>query len=159
MSFFKSVFYFCSSNWHNSYSWEICRLFLPNIYVVMINPVIRIHQVHIEALSLVQKLLLDNASFQTTENRICKSTKEWFSTSQVLCLHAKSHQSCPTLCNPMACQSLLSMGLSRQEYWSGWPCPPLGDLPDPGIEPTSFMSPALAGGFFMIKSYFHSNAV
>ena len=34
-----------------------------------------------------------------------------------------------------------------------------GDLPDPGIEPTSLMSPALAGGFFMIKSYFHSNAV
>ena len=39
----------------------------------------------------------------------------------------------------------LSMGLSRQEYWSGLPCPPLEDLPDPGIEPTS---PALAGGFF-----------
>ena len=31
----------------------------------------------------------------------------------------------------------LSMGFSRQEYWSGFPCPPLGDLPDTGIEPTS----------------------
>jgi len=40
------------------------------------------------------------------------------------------------------------MGFSRQEYWSGLPCPPLGDLPDPGIEPLSLMSPALAGGFF-----------
>ena len=29
------------------------------------------------------------------------------------------------------------MGLSRQEYWSAWPCPPPGDLPDPGIEPVS----------------------
>ena len=39
------------------------------------------------------------------------------------------------------------MGFSRQECWSGLPCPPPGDLPDPGIEPTSLMSPALAGGF------------
>ena len=40
------------------------------------------------------------------------------------------------------------MEFFRQEYWSGFPCPPLGDLPDPGIEPMSLMSPALAGGFF-----------
>ena len=39
----------------------------------------------------------------------------------------------------------LSMGFSRQEYWSGLPCPPPGDLSNPGIEP---ISPALAGGFF-----------
>ena len=39
------------------------------------------------------------------------------------------------------------MGFSRQEYWSGLPCPPLGDLRDPGIEPMSLTSPALAGGF------------
>ena len=39
-------------------------------------------------------------------------------------------------------------GFSRQEHWSGLPCPPLGDLPDPGIEPASLMSPALAGRFF-----------
>ena len=42
----------------------------------------------------------------------------------------------------------LSMGSSRQEYWSGLPCPPPGDLPNPGIKPTSLESPALAGGFF-----------
>ena len=34
-------------------------------------------------------------------------------------------------------QAPLSMGLSRQEYWSGLPCPPSGDLPDPGIKPRS----------------------
>ena len=45
-------------------------------------------------------------------------------------------------------QALLSMGFSRHEYQSGWPCPPSGDLPYPGVEPMSFMSPALAGGFF-----------
>ena len=37
---------------------------------------------------------------------------------------------------------------SRQEYWSGLPCSPPGDLPDPGIEPMSLSSPAMAGGFF-----------
>ena len=46
------------------------------------------------------------------------------------------------------CQSPLSMGFSRQEYWSGLPCPPPGDLPDLGIEPASLMSPALVGGLF-----------
>ena len=40
------------------------------------------------------------------------------------------------------------MGFSRQEYWSGLPCLPPGDLPNPGIEPTSFTSLALTGGFF-----------
>ena len=38
------------------------------------------------------------------------------------------------------------MGFSRQGYWSGLPCPSPGDLPDPGIEPTSLISLALAGG-------------
>ena len=45
----------------------------------------------------------------------------------------------------IAHQAPLFMGVSRQEYWSGFPFPPLGDLPDPGIEPTSLVSPALAG--------------
>ena len=44
------------------------------------------------------------------------------------------------------------MGFFRQEYWSGWPCPPPGDLPDPGIEPESLTSPALAGGFFTTRA-------
>ena len=48
----------------------------------------------------------------------------------------------------VAFQAPLSMGFSRQEYWSGLLCPPPGDLPDPGIEPMSPVSPALAGGFF-----------
>ena len=44
-------------------------------------------------------------------------------------------------------QAPLSMGFSRQEYWSGLPLSPPGDLPDPGIELVSPVSPALAGGF------------
>ena len=45
-------------------------------------------------------------------------------------------------------QGPLSMGLSRQEYWSGLPCPPPEDLPDPGIEPAPLMSPLSLGAFF-----------
>ena len=48
----------------------------------------------------------------------------------------------------VACQAPLSMGFSSKEYWSGLPFPSLGDLPDPGIKPTSHTSPALADGFF-----------
>ena len=48
----------------------------------------------------------------------------------------------------VAHQAPLSMGFSRQEYWSGLPFPTLGDLSDPGIQPVSLVSPALAGGFF-----------
>ena len=55
-------------------------------------------------------------------------------------------QLCPILCHPRDCSpSATSSEFSRQEYWSGLPFPPLGDLPDPGFKPAS---PALAGGFF-----------
>ena len=45
-------------------------------------------------------------------------------------------------------QAPLSIGFFRQEYWSGLPFPSPGDLPDPGIKPTSLTSSALVGGFF-----------
>ena len=60
------------------------------------------------------------------------------------CLAAKL---CPTICNPMdymAHQTPVSMGFSRQEYWSGLPFPPPEDLPDSGIKTAS---PALTGFF------------
>ena len=49
------------------------------------------------------------------------------------------HQSCPTFCDPMGCILLgsSSRGFFRQEYWSGFPFPSPGDLPDTGIEPGS----------------------
>ena len=46
-------------------------------------------------------------------------------------------KSCLTLVIPWTCQAPLSMGFSRQEYWSRLPFPSPGDLPDPGIEPGS----------------------
>ena len=61
-------------------------------------------------------------------------------------------QSCPTLCDPVDCNppdssvhgilQARTMGFSRQEYWSGLPFPPPGDLPDPGIEPATPASQA-----------------
>ena len=54
----------------------------------------------------------------------------------IMCVHA---QLCPILAIPwtVAHQASLSMGFSRQEYWSGLPFPPPGDHPDPGIKPRS----------------------
>ena len=65
-------------------------------------------------------------------------------------VRAKLLQSCLTLCNPMDCNPLapLSMEFSRQEYWNVLPISSPGDLPNPGIKPTSLMSSALAGAFF-----------
>ena len=99
-------------------------------------------------LSLKNLLLsnLSHASYKSSCVCVCVSV--------CVCAHACSvvsnslPQPCPTLCNPMAHQAPLSMGFSRQEYWSGLPFPPPWDHPNPGIEPASLMSPALAGRFF-----------
>ena len=58
-------------------------------------------------------------------------------------------QSCPTLTTPwtVACQAPLSIGFPRQEYWSGLPFPPPGDLPNPGMELAFPVTPALVGRF------------
>ena len=52
----------------------------------------------------------------------------------------------------VACQDPLSMGLSRQEHWSELPYPPPRDLPDPGIELISPVSPALITSVYMYKN-------
>ena len=78
-------------------------------------------------------------------------------------VQTKSLQSYPILCVPgpkdQAHQAPLTMGFSRQEYWSGLPCPPPGDLSDPGIEPTSLRSPALVGGFFTTRAIWEAPCV
>ena len=51
----------------------------------------------------------------------------------------------------VAYQALLSMGFSRQEYWSWLPFPPLGDLPDPGIKLASLESPALEADSLLLS--------
>ena len=93
--------------------------------------------------------------------------KKWFNNRHLKLKynqkHAMSYESCSLYPCMLSCfshvwlfatlwtvarQAPLSMGFSRQEYWSALPCPPPGDLPNPGIEPRSLMCPALAGGFF-----------
>ena len=61
------------------------------------------------------------------------------------CVHAKSIQLCPTLCDPRDCSLPVasSMGFSKQEYWSGLLCPPPGDLPD------------MPSGFYYSNDYKH----
>ena len=67
-----------------------------------------------------------------------------------MCVHAKllSRVRLFVILWTVAHQAPLSMEFSRQEYCSGLPFPSPGDLPDPGIEPASLTSPALASGFF-----------
>ena len=65
------------------------------------------------------------------------------------CCVLSSVMSDPETLWTITCQAALSIGFSRQEYWSGLPCPPPGDCPEPGIQPTPLMSPALAGAFFI----------
>ena len=78
----------------------------------------------------------------------CLGIYRWFVR---VCTHAHT---CPQLylilCDPMDCSLPVSSAheFSREEYWSGLPFPSPGDLPDPGIEPTSPDSPELAGRFF-----------
>ena len=65
---------------------------------------------------------------------------------------AKSFQLCPAVCDPVDCSPPESIGLSRQEHWSGLPCPPLRDLCNPGISHASLKSPALIGKFFITSA-------
>ena len=66
----------------------------------------------------------------------------------LLCSFTQSGLTLSDTMDYIAHQAPLSMEFSRQEYWSRLPCPLSGDLPNPGIKPTSLASPALAGGCF-----------
>ena len=84
-------------------------------------------------------------------NRLSGSLQELAGTTEVPSILAAaadmlshfSHVRLFSISWTVAHQAPLSMGISRQEYWSGSPCPPPGDLPDPGNEPASPVSPAL----------------
>ena len=70
-------------------------------------------------------------------------------------------QWCPSLCSPwtVSCQAPMSIDFSRQVYWSGLPFPPAGNLPKPGIEAASFVSPALAGRYFTVSATWEAHVV
>ena len=74
----------------------------------------------------------------------------FFNTIQLVCAHVRLFSCVQLFVTPrtVAHQALLPMGFSRQEYWSGLPFSPSSNFFDPGFEPKSPTSPALAGGIF-----------
>ena len=87
-------------------------------------------------------LILDSPTSRILRNNT------WYLTTCVCILSHFSYVQLLAIPRTIAPQAPLSMGFSRQEYWSGLPCPPPGDLLDPRIERVSPMSLALAGRFF-----------
>ena len=93
--------------------------------------------------------MMELSMFQVQLFKLSKSEeKRWMKFVSLKVLSRFSHIQLFVTLWTAACQAPLSMGFSRQEYWSELPCPSPGDLPDPRMEPESLMPPALAGGFF-----------
>ena len=98
---------------------------------------------------------MDRGAWRAIVHGAAKSQAlKWLSTHHVLSTYSVPdtvpfcrHHFIFTTSWTVARQAPLSMEFSRQEYWNGLPFPSPGDLPDPGIKPTSLVSPALAGGF------------
>ena len=74
----------------------------------------------------------------------------WGKSEFIAYMCAKSFQLCPTLCDPTdySLSGSSVQGIPSQGYWSGLPSPIPGDLPNPGIKPSSLAFPTLAGRFF-----------
>ena len=92
--------------------------------------------------------LLDKYSFSLIWTQHSWENFRELNQENKLCLLMLSHVQFFVTPWTVARQAPLSMGFSRQEYCSGLPCPPVGNLPNPGIKPMSLASPALAGRFF-----------
>ena len=102
--------------------------------------------------SLVGCRLYGHTESDTTEGT-------WHAYMHVCVLNCFSHvRLCATIWTA-AHQAPLSMGFSRQEYWSGLSCPSPRDLADPGIKPVSLTSPALAGRFFTTSATWEAHKV
>ena len=95
--------------------------------------------------SLIIKFYMSRNNFKDTIQLFLTTWKFGNKVIHQVSVCAKPFQSCQTLWNPwtVACQAPLSMGFSKQKYWNGLPCPPPGDLLDPGMESGSPASPAL----------------
>ena len=108
-------------------------------------------------ISQTEKSSLDSAassSYWLNSLLLTRFSNEWFENEwsiPSLSVHVCCRFSCVQLfatLGTVALQAPLTVGFSRQEYWSGLPGPPPGSLRDPGIKPSSLLPLALAGGFF-----------
>ena len=82
--------------------------------------------------------------------------QNWHKVTSSACEHAQLLSRVRLFVTPwtVACQAPLSMGFSRQDCWNGLPCPPPGDLPDPGFKPTSYIS-CIGRWVFFFNHYCH----
>jgi len=82
--------------------------------------------------------------------------QNWHKVTSGACVHAQLLSRVRLFVTPwtVACQAPLSMGFSRQDCWNGLPCPPPGDLPDPGFKPTSHIS-CIGRWVFFFNHYCH----
>ena len=93
---------------------------------------------------------LDNEHLLSKANLTMTTASSWYSSNSDLpgldlWVHARCHVQLFKTSWTVACQAPLSMGFSRQEYWSGLPCPPPGDLPDPRMELASLYISYIGG--------------
>ena len=101
------------------------------------------------------KLKVEHATqLDATSPGLLRILHQYATDSMHACMCATLLRSCLTLVTPwtVAHQAPLSTEFSRQESWRGLPRRPPGDLSNPGIKPTSLVSPALAGGFFTTRA-------
>ena len=83
-------------------------------------------------------------------------TKIFFKSKDKLCVQLLSRVQLFMVPWTVVCQAPLTIAFSQQEYWSMWSFSTPGDHPDPEMEPTSLVSPALAGIFFTISATWES---
>ena len=117
-------------------------LFLLSLYYCLFQNVIEMESYRLQC----TLFRLTSFTYHQTSVCVCVCVCVWF--DNFVCAQSLSVVQFYATLWTVACQVPLSMEFFRQEYWSGLPGPPPGDLPDPGIELGSLTSPSLPGRFF-----------